>query len=130
MASAALRTQAVVFLLAFAVANLGELVHEATVLHQRCLEHGELIHGVIDPGAIAAPSPERDLRRTGRSPADDDHDHCYVSVAPHQRAAVDSGVIRADVAAPTFPAPLAPATASVAATVALFRTAPKTSPPA
>ena len=148
------RVVAALSLFAFALGNLGALIHEATTTHVRCPEHGELIHGdaPAEPasadaeplsvslaarlqalaGAARMPAEPADPRVGGALPrtSSDEHDHCYISCASRERLSGVS-VARPDQDAP-IPARLGLALAAghEPAGRTLYRTAPKTSPPA
>jgi hypothetical protein len=147
------RVVAALSLFAFATGNLGALIHQATTTHVRCPEHGELIHGdepePSDAGAgsvsisladrleaLAAaartPAEPDDPRAGGALPrtSSNDHDHCYISCASRERLAGLS-VEGPDRDAPIGArAALALAAGHAPAGRTLYRTAPKTSPPA
>ena len=144
------RVVAALSLFAFVLGNLGGLIHQATASHVRCPEHGEVVHADAAPVDVAADpnaAPVSIATRlqalaAGRGPAQPgvrgalprssshEHDHCYISCASRERLA---GV---SFESPDQDAPL-PARAALAldaghqpAGGALYRTAPKTSPPA
>ncbi len=148
------RVVAALSLFAFALGNLGALIHQATTTHVVCPEHGELIHGdapveqtAADGGSLsvslaaglqalaaAARMPEEpaDPSLGGALPrsSSHDHDHCYISCASRERMAGVS-VERPDHDAPApARAALALAAGHEPAGRTLYRTAPKTSPPA
>lgn len=115
------------------VAQLLGLAHLVVVEHERCPEHGELIHGdgrAADTVAAPAPSTATTTARVLPGQSDEphgDHDHCLS--ATERR---DLRLSRVDVAAMISPAQSdalpRSATTPVAAR-ALYRSAPKTSPP-
>ncbi len=144
------RVVAALSLFAFAMGNLGVLIHQATATHARCPEHGELIHGEgperagAEAGSLsvlltnrlqalasaahqpAGPRAGGALPRTSRH----EHDHCYISCASRERMAGVS-VERQDRDTPIpARAALALAAGHEPAGRTLYRTAPKTSPPA
>lgn len=130
--------------LAFTVATLLGMVHEASTTHVVCAEHGERIHGEAalaslharvaaalershDPREAAAQL--RGVRPIAGHASSDGHEHCTLS----------SALRESRVAAPPMvaPAPIAmvssmmePAARERARELRLYRTAPKTSPPA
>lgn len=144
------RVVAALSLLCFAMGNLGALIHQATTTHVVCPEHGELIHGGepekagTGAGSLSVSLVDRlqALAGAARQPADPragdalprtsshEHDHCYISCASRERLAGVS-VQRTDRDAP-IPArvALALAVGHEPAGRTLYRTAPKTSPPA
>lgn len=124
-----MRVQAALTALAFVLASLFGILHEATTAHVRCAEHGELIHRnptVANTERAARDAVLGDLRAEAVS----SHEHCLLTSAARESRLV---------ARPPSVGP-APVTASrVAATSprtvtarggGLYRTAPKTSPPA
>jgi hypothetical protein len=144
------RVVAALSLFAFATGNLGALIHQATATHVVCPEHGELIHGdepekaSVDAGSLSLSLVDRlqalaggahqpaDLQARGALPrrSSHEHDHCYISCASRERMA---GV---SVESPDRDAPI-PSRAALALAAGhepagrtLYRTAPKTSPPA
>jgi hypothetical protein len=97
--------------------------HQATVLHVRCLEHGELIH--VTPGGPRLPGD----RVASHPGAPVEHDHCAVYPRAHDGTARLAAPVLAalpDVVPAPPPAP--------GPTVHVVRDplhhAPKTSPPA
>lgn len=114
--------------LAFALSTLIGLVHEATTRHVQCAEHGEQIHSDAAPLALRT-TASRVQRPAGT--AAHGHDHCLIAAATRASRVAPS--------APVIAAP-APAHAAVLAAAApdqalapprhVYRTAPKTSPPA
>lgn len=146
------RVVAALSLFAFVMGNLGALVHEATTTHVRCPEHGELVHGGAPAdetdaeqasaslsarlqalvSASQGPAEPADPRAGGALPrsTSHEHDHCYICCASRERLAGVS-VARPDPDAPVpAHAALALATGNQPAGRTLYRTAPKTSPPA
>jgi hypothetical protein len=116
---------------AFVLSSLIGLVHEATTSHIRCAEHGELIHG--EPGAVSTSvamshaTLERGLGTDGHARG---HEHCQLTFSTHEsRCAPRPPVV---VAAPAVVGELAaaPLRTLVVRPASLYRTAPKTSPPA
>lgn len=145
------RPLAALALLVFAFGNLGSLIHQATTRHTKCPEHGELVHGDerrgAEPGTGAVPA-RMDGARDPASPPDvgdvvdpariraqalsssHEHDHCTIVSPTRERMAA------AAAHGPLHDAPWASrALLAIAAGPgspggALYRTAPKTSPPA
>jgi hypothetical protein len=121
---------------AFLLSSLIGLVHEATTSHIRCAEHGELIHG--EPGAVAsaaaasaAVTSHATLERgTGTGGQASGHEHCQLTYSTHEsRCAPRPPVV---IAAPAIVGELAAVAqrTETARSTSLYRTAPKTSPPA
>lgn len=125
----AMRVQAALTALAFVLASLFGVFHEAATTHVRCAEHGELIHR----DATVA-----NTERAGRDPILGDlraeavasHEHCSLASATRESRLVPCPP--AIVSAPVAISALAVATpgAVPARGGGLYRTAPKTSPPA
>jgi hypothetical protein len=127
-----IRVQAALTALAFVLSSLIGLIHEATTRHVRCAEHGELMHGdaAVASRAMTA-EPERDCTVRGAVAATvHRHEHC--SLTSTTRAS--RLVLRppAVVPAPVAISDVASAAPRVIASRgdSLYRTAPKTSPPA
>lgn len=132
------RWQAVAAALAFVLSSLFGLIHEATTTHVRCAQHGELIDG--DMLASAAP-PARPTRtasvdelgstvRDAPAVATHGHEHCTLISATRESRVVPRApaVMPAPVAIANLAA--APPRLAAAHGRVLYRTAPKTSPPA
>ncbi|HLU65259.1 MAG TPA: hypothetical protein VKZ63_03250 [Kofleriaceae bacterium] len=142
LSSRALRARAAALVCAFLLGHLGGFIHQATASHARCAEHGELVHGEAGEAdgearvargveawiaALARDAVQDDLRGL---PADSDHehDHCWVRCAERARSGAAHG---SGVAAPAATGcALALAGLAIQGAGALYRTAPKTSPPA
>ncbi len=111
----------------FLVGQLTGLVHQATVQHSRCAEHGELVHGRQVAGQWAGLGVE--AHRVPQAPRDD-HDACELDLATHERIASPEAPAAID-AAPAAEGQVAPPLARVLGdSLAIYLTAPKTSPPA
>ena len=140
------RLGAALLVWAFTVSNLAALIHEATTTHTRCPEHGELVNGVaVTPSVDDAAGLTAGLALAGRAEGAagltsalrslpggprHDHDHCTISCAPRERV-VDPE--RIDLSGPVRLLATEPVVATARPWVAagqLYRTAPKTSPPA
>lgn len=116
------------------LAGAADLYHQATTLHTRCAEHGELVHRnghgdavAVDHGRRASADPAlRDRPASGRV---DPHEHCPfpcaapASVIGPRRVVAVAGVSDASVAAIRREPPTLVGRH-------LYRSAPKTSPPA
>jgi len=112
--------------------SLLSLAHEATTRHVQCAEHGEQIHSDALPAWAPASHDDAALAalRTQPAAAIHGHEHCVMAsatrdsrLAPCPPSATPATVASAQVAA------LAPRDAS-GRTAPVYRTAPKTSPPA
>lgn len=135
------RWQAVLTAAAFVLSSLFGLVHEATTTHVRCAQHGELIDRDAPPAhaALAVPS-------VSSTNADDPASVSCVSDLPgvamhgHEHCTLISAMRESRVVPrPPSIAPALVAIRNLAAAVprttaapgrVLYRTAPKTSPPA
>jgi hypothetical protein len=139
------RLTAALTVLAFLLGNLGSLIHEATTTHTRCPEHGELVHGetpaaddhgglaldVAEPAGDGTARPSGDAARIRALPqaGSHEHEHCYVTCPTRGR--IDPAARAPSEHAPLAErAPLALAADLGSAGRPLYRTAPKTSPPA
>jgi hypothetical protein len=122
--------------LALLAGQLSAVVHSMVVQHQRCPEHGELVHRVQTPGR-AESLPPSDARHHSMAvvaaqavadPHDDDHCLSLVgrreTTGPSARASADLGF------PPRNALTVAAADASRERGAQLLRLAPKTSPPA
>jgi hypothetical protein len=153
--AAASRLVATLSVAAFLLGNLGSLFHQATTAHTVCPEHGELIHGDSEELAAAgtashadrfhhlrvargedpaapyqAAESEPDRVRDRTRAASHEHDHCFVCSPSRERSAAPAATSPGEDAAHASRAPLAHAAVPGSAGRALYRTAPKTSPPA
>jgi hypothetical protein len=127
-----IRVQAALTALAFVLSSLIGLVHEANTKHVRCAEHGEMMHGDQAATTRAAMRPP--------APGSVVHDTTVATIHRHEHCALTSTTrdSRVELRPPAIvPAPLAisdvadaPARVAAAHRGALYRTAPKTSPPA
>jgi hypothetical protein len=100
--------------------------HQATVVHARCAEHGEL----YDVGRAGATHETLGGHQLAARDGDagDEHDHCSLCPRSHEGAPAISA--HAPVAVPPVAAAPRPAAHVIAiASTDTFRTAPKTSPP-
>jgi hypothetical protein len=119
---------------AFLLSSLIGLIHEATTSHVRCAEHGELVHG--EPGAVASASSisstahatlERGVGTGGDARG---HEHCQLTFSSHESCCAPRPAVVAAAPAVVGELAAAPVRTAGAYTVSLYRTAPKTSPPA
>ena len=121
--------------LVYLAGSVGGYLHFATVRHERCPEHGELIHAEATGQGALASSLSAPLRDTaldtiaGGSTADDSHDPCSIVASLGKRWSAEIGstevpACRAD----SEPCP--PARAPSRPSLAVWKQAPKTSPPA
>ena len=104
------------------------LVHEATTTHIRCAEHGELSHVVSDDATEAAVAPGADSIVHSRPALELEHEHCVLGCGAwggdgQSPPALGVGLAehRLTIAVPRLAA---------VHRGGLYRTAPKTSPPA
>ncbi|HEU4733381.1 MAG TPA: hypothetical protein VFT22_36060 [Kofleriaceae bacterium] len=131
------RVAAALTVLAFVVSNLLALRHEATTRHVRCAEHGEMMHGEAPLAArrtVEAAGQERagrhSLLRGAGAATIHGHEHCALTSTTRD-SRVDlrpPAIALAQIAISEIPA-AAPRAAN-AHRDGLYRTAPKTSPPA
>jgi hypothetical protein len=97
--------------------------HQATVLHARCAEHGELYH--VGGGGKRV----GDHRIAAREVAGaDEHDHCTMCPRAHDGAAAKVAIVRVALP-PVAPAPIVAPRVVAIVTSDAYRDAPKTSPP-
>lgn len=121
------RLLAAVTALAFVVAGLAGRSHEAAVSHVRC-EHGELTHAVESGARDRAPGSSASVLVERSGAIVHGHEHCELAYA--HPAIAPLGVYApkpVTVAVATAPRVIA---SVVAPRAAIYRTAPKTSPPA
>ena len=132
-----IRVQAALTAFAFVLSSLIGLIHEATTRHVRCAEHGELMHGdAITATRSVAVAPRHDRVVAGSAV----HDATTTAMHAHEHCSLTSTTrdSRVELRPPAIvPAPLAISDVADAAprVVAargdsVYRTAPKTSPPA
>jgi len=121
------RHGAVLLVASFMLAQLIGLVHQSTAQHSVCPEHGELIHG----RTVAGPwtGPEVEARGAPQAPRGD-HDVCDLAIASHERVAPPDPPPAVDAVRETGVDAGLPAGRELGSSFALYRTAPKTSPPA
>jgi hypothetical protein len=133
-------TAAVLLIAVLALGQLGAFLH-ATTLHARCPEHGELVHGAAaagaDPGvgrgvaawlAELSRTDDADGMRGLPDAGNHEHEHCLATCATRERATAPAGAgATAERMAAREVASIAHVERAVAR--ALYRTAPKTSPP-
>jgi hypothetical protein len=127
-----IRVQAALTALAFVLSSMIGLIHEATTRHVRCAEHGEMMHGdatVASRAATRAPSRDSVVHD---APVAVMHRHEHCSLTSTTRTSRVATRPPAIVAAPVAISDVATATPCVIASRgdSLYRTAPKTSPPA
>jgi len=127
-ARAASRVQAALTALAFVFASLLGVLHEATTIHVRCAEHGELIHR--DATIANTASADRDaVVRDLRVETKPSHEHCSLTSSTRDSRLVPRppAIVSAPVIISSFA--IAGPLVAVARGGDLYRTAPKTSPP-
>ena len=114
--------------------QVGTLAHLVAVRHVTCPEHGESIHAATPPAetattAVAAVSHGPAVQSIALA-AEHGHDHCLIVAERRSRSAL----LRASVAASPLPIAVAArppvALAGRPALLAIYRLAPKNSPPA
>lgn len=121
------RHGAALLVASFLAAQLIALAHQSDAEHSVCPEHGELVHGRTLAAAWSGPVGE--ARQAPQTPRDD-HDVCELTLASHERfqppeaaPAVDDPPVAVRRAPP-------PRERLAGHSLALYRLAPKTSPPA
>ena len=123
-----LRIHAALIALGFVLASLFGTIHEATTTHVRCAAHGELVDVVVAPGPIAHAVGRDAVANDQPATGAFDDEHCGVAAARASRSAPRAPVIAA--AGATLGDLVVPVPVAIApAVTALYRTAPKTSPP-
>ena len=108
-------------------AQLFTLIHVALVRHERCAEHGEVVHrghAEADSLALRAPVPVGN-HVVESSHTEQSHDHCGVATERRHQSYGQPAQSTAPGVPDVQPSPLA----LLADTVAVYRRAPKTSPP-
>lgn len=124
-----MRVQAALAVLAFVLAGLFGILHEAATTHIRCATHGELIHrdATVASTEARTPTPALDDLTAEAVPSDE---HCSLTsvtrasrLLPRPPAVVSAPVLASDLA-------ISVPRVVVARGGGLYRTAPKTSPPA
>jgi len=119
--------------LAFVLASLFGIVHEATTTHVRCAEHGELIHRDATLANIEGVEEGAGRDATVRDPVAgsiQSHEHCSLTSATRESRLVPHPPAIASAQVATSRLALALPRAETARGGDLYRTAPKTSPPA
>lgn len=122
------RMRAALTALGFILASLLGTIHEARTRHVVCAAHGELIHADT-PAHAARPATDTVANEL---PAGGSHgdEHCTLASATHQSRVAPRAPVLAVAAAAADPhAALAPRAVALPQ-ASLYRTAPKTSPPA
>lgn len=122
-------------LLVYFVGAMGGYLHFAFVTHERCPEHGELIHSSERPPEASAstvePRAESGLSSIAsvRAQGEDEHDPCGSTASLGSRWCPAPPAEHEAPVAMHGPV-LCPAGTSLGATCSVFELAPKTSPPA
>ncbi len=115
-------------------APLASIEHDATVRHVTCLEHGELIDAApLSPAEASAPAHHhaRTVAEQGHgAPGASEHDaHCLLATWSTERSTPAQHLAQGDAAPPHRDPPLPAPSAPRPAAIALYRLAPKLSPP-
>lgn len=126
------RLSAALSLFVYVGAALLSLAHLAEASHARCPEHGEIVH--VDEAALAPSLAEAPQSEDGLAPApapgdEHAHDHCVVCTTERAKALEDRHAPLEMRALAAAAAPRAPFV-RIPVLAALYRVAPKTSPPA
>jgi hypothetical protein len=137
------RWQAVLTAAAFVLSSLFGLIHEATTTHVRCAQHGELIDS--DPAVPTAVRTVPAASATSANAEDPDnaahvrdlpavaihdHEHCSLASATRESRLVPRSPALAPTRVATLDLAVAVPRAAATHGRVLYRTAPKTSPPA
>ncbi len=132
------RVQAALTALAFVLSSLAGLIHGATTRHVQCAEHGEQIHSdAAAPGAIRSAGATGWIARTDLAAmrgqpaaAIHGHEHCWMASATREsRIAPGPPSLTATTEARAAIVAVAPPV-TIVRHDPVYRTAPKTSPPA
>lgn len=113
-------------------AQIGSLAHLVLVPHESCPEHGEAVHaGTHTPAADRAATGARDILavQADDGPGEDDEHHHCLFVTERRKATTAVDVVQAT-AVLTDAAGAEPAAVADSVGRAVYRLAPKTSPPA
>ncbi|MAE70249.1 MAG: hypothetical protein CME06_07240 [Gemmatimonadetes bacterium] len=107
-------------------AGIGGSLHYSVVPHTRCADHGEIVHG-----EEAAPHAPRiaGLGILPDEPRESDHEHEHCVFTQAERARIARALAEQRAAHPSALAPCADTHTRQFNTLALFRLAPKHSPP-
>jgi len=123
------RVQAAATAALFVLAGMMSLAHQATTHHVRCAEHGELIDAAEEAAGVSILAGDQAVAHELPAAKAHGHDHCLLACAARESTVVP-------LAPALAPTPHADAIVAVAPPIAavpggvLYRTAPKTSPPA
>ncbi|HEX3474589.1 MAG TPA: hypothetical protein VHT91_06080 [Kofleriaceae bacterium] len=131
-AVASSRATAAVTLLVFVLSSWLGAKHDATTVHVRCAQHGEMIdRGVPLAGESrsAAPDPERSVH-SAPDGAVGGHVHCSLSTMIHTPRIVANPPVLAAARLAVVASTVAAVHVAITRDRACYRTAPKTSPPA
>jgi hypothetical protein len=128
--SSTAKSFAVAMTLVATVAQFFALLHEVTVRHFRCAEHGELTH--VAATSVEYPLPIRrsaDALRRGETDVPDAHEHCAAAftIQGGSSLPVVGGAARLALPPQDRPPPVVP---PVRGRAFVLASAPKTSPPA
>ncbi len=126
-----LSAQSLLFVCLYLGSQAATMAHVLLVPHERCAEHGEVVHGEAsrDASGVAA-SPRRTADRVSTQARHEHspHEHCGANVeVREERDVVSTRVNHARIA--TTDAVRSPAS-NVARSVGILHVAPKSSPPA
>jgi len=124
------RLSAAVTVVAFVLSSLFGVLHDASTTHVRCAQHGELIHSSATAPLSFGQRPVVAVVREAARAVAQGHEHCALAsairearIAPCPPAVVPAPLARAALA-------VAIACDGAARERGVYRTAPKTSPPA
>jgi hypothetical protein len=128
------RVLAALAALAFVLSSWFGLVHESTTTHVRCAQHGEVIDSAVSIARINTPDAPRDPAGAqvdeGGASWRGGHEHCALASAMREsRITPPPPVVTAALAVTAHTVSIA-ADRVITRDRGLYRTAPKTSPPA
>lgn len=125
---------AIATILVHLAGTFGGYLHFALVEHERCPEHGELVHAdgvAASPDLSSSPTGVHSgpTAAPGNRDSRDSHDPCSLTAALRQRAFAPDADAGAQIEELFEPAPGPAAESPFLAARARYRVAPKTSPP-
>jgi hypothetical protein len=125
------RVRGVLLAAVLVVSQASAWFHAVAISHVACLEHGEAIHGRVLPAeeAIAARAGDQTTARPDLAGAAG-HDHCANAALLRWRDVALTAPVALSGLAPVARSSAFAAAPGVAPAAAVYRLAPKTSPPA
>jgi len=131
--SRSLRAAALGALLTLGGAQFGSIVHAVVAAHATCAEHGELIEAEAADAPAAPATGEgsgKESFQAGDTGAAHGHDHCRLALSAQPRATWQQAGRAVAQPAEVEPSAVLPPGQPLPARVAVWRVAPKSSPPA